>query len=248
MDRKGQKTEKAKNCMIFVSHKIDDSMMKYVSFLQREANGVMDFIILYDCASSTIEQSEYPDFVFHIFNSKTLKGFFHDGDRKLPNPLVALLDLKREKRYEHYLLMESDVVFTGNFNTLLKSLSEEECDYIHIATDRLGNPQAHWPIELIRENPFKKIYFSWSQLFYVSYQFLVDLEKFMNENDSFYYEFLMPSMAYNRGYSIRQFENMGYFFQVSWGPADYYEYIYQSDRKFNTFYHPIKDLSIVDFR
>jgi hypothetical protein len=54
----------ATNCMVLVAHRIDDSFLKYVSFLQQEADGIMDFIILYDCASSKIEPSDYPDFVF----------------------------------------------------------------------------------------------------------------------------------------------------------------------------------------
>ena len=237
----------ATNCMVLVAHRIDNSFLKYVSFLQQEADGIMDFIILYDCASSKIEPSDYPDFVFHLFNSRTLNGFFHNGAKKLPNPLIALLDMMKEKRYEHYLLMESDVVFTGSFKFFLETINEEDYDYIHVASDRLGHPEAHWPIEMIRDNPFKRLYFSWCQLFYVSRQFLMDLDTFIKENDSFYYEFLMPTMAYNRDYTIRQFENLGLNFQLSWGPAEVFEYKYLYERARNTFYHPIKDLNIVSY-
>ena len=90
------------------------------------------------------------------------------------------------------------------------------------------------------------MYFSWCQLFYISKRYLSDLERFMEDNDSFYYELLLPTMAYNKGYSIRQFENFGYHFQVSWGPTEVFEYKYQYERMSNTFYHPIKNLSIVE--
>ena len=153
----------------------------------------------------------------------------------------------REVKYEHYLLMESDIIFSGSLRNFLKDINNVNCDYVHIAIDNMGELKAHWPIELINDNPFKKIYFAWSQLFYVSYQFLVDIENFKNKNDSIYYEFLLPSFAYNNGYSIRQFENFGYIFQVSWGPSKAYEFIYKFQKEDNTFYHPIKDLSIVHF-
>lgn len=41
-----------------------------------------------------------------------------------------------------------------------------------------------------------------------------DIHEIMNiiQNNSFYYEFLLPTMAYNNGYSVRQFENLGYHF------------------------------------
>ena len=68
----------------------------------------------------------------------------------------------------------------------------------------------------------------------------------MKENNSFYYEFLLPTMAYNNGYSVRQFENLGYQFQLSWGPVEIFEYKYQNERMYNTFYHPIKNLDIID--
>ena len=47
---------------------------------------------------------------------------------------------------------------------------------------------------------------------------------------------------------VKQFENLGYQFNVSWGPVDKYETMYKEDVRINTFYHPIKDLSIVTFK
>lgn len=70
---------------------------------------------------------------------------------------------------------------------------------------------------------------------------------FIQTNNSFYYEFLLPTMAYNGDFLIRQFENYGYQFQLSWGPAELYEHKYQYERTDKTFYHPIKNLSMVDF-
>ena len=236
------------NCLVLITHKIDEGVLKYLSFLNQETSGIMDFIILYDCAYSMLDAKEYPHFTFYFFNSKELNDFFLRGNKSLPNPLIALLDMIKHKRYQHYLLMENDLVLSGNLRTFLMSVNKADCDYMHIATDILGGPEEHWPINYIRNNPFKNIYFSWSQIFYVSYRFLTDLGAFINENNSFYYEFLLPTMAYNRGYSIRQFENMGYNFQLSWGPAEIYEHLYQYERKHNTFYHPIKDLSIIQYQ
>lgn len=147
-----------------------------------------------------------------FFDSKEIIDFFHGGNKQLPNPLLALLDLIKVKKYDHYLLMESDVVYAGNFRSFLIAVNEVNYDYIHVAKDKLGKAEAHWPINYIHNNPFKTIYFSWCQLFYISHKYLTELDSFMKENNSFYYEFLLPTMAYNNGYSVRQFENLGYHF------------------------------------
>lgn len=233
------------NCLVFITHKIDEGIQKYLTFLNQEVGGIMDFVILYDCASFDINIKNYPNFVFHIFNSKLIKGFYHHGNKLLPSPLVALLDMMKKKKYEHYLLMENDIVLSGSLRSFLKSVNKVDCDYMHIATDVLGAPEAHWPIRHIENNPFKDIHFSWSQMYYASHQLLTDIDVFMKENDTFFFEFLLPTMAYNRGYSVRQFENLGYSFQLSWGPPEVYEYKYRYQRMHNTFYHPIKNLGII---
>lgn len=233
------------NCFVLISHRIDDSFLKYISFLKKEANGIMDFVILYDCANHEIKKSDFPEYTFHFFNSSKLNQFFHFGNKSLPNPLVALLDMIKERPYQHYLLMENDIVLSGHFSSFLSKISESNCDYIHIATDTLGRPDAHWPIKFIHNSSFSNIYFSWSQLFYISYKYLKDIDLFMKDNNSFYYEFLLPTMAYNNGYSIKQFENYGYNFQLSWGPSEVFEYKYKYERMHNTFYHPVKDSRLI---
>ena len=236
-----------RNCLVFITHKIDEGMQKYLSFINQEVSGIMDFVILYDCASSEIDVKEYPEFVFHFFNSKELRDFYHCGNKLLPSPLTALLDMMKKKKYEHYLLMENDIVLSGSLRHFLESVGKADCDYMHIATDVLGGPEFHWPIQYMQDNPFKDIHFSWSQMYYVSHHLLTDIDAFKKENDTFFFEFLLPTMAYNGDYSIRQFENLGYSFQLSWGPSNVYEYMYQHERKFNTFYHPIKDLNIIQY-
>lgn len=145
--------------------------------------------------------------------------------------------------------MEFDIVLNGRFGDFIKKVNSiDDIDYIHIGYDSEGAPENHWPTKYIQNNPFRKLYFAWCHIFYISHNFLNDVEQFMAKNNSFYYEFLLPTMAYNGDYMVKQFENMGYQFNVSWGPVDKYETIYKECARDNTFYHPIKDLSIVTFK
>lgn len=235
------------NCVVFTTHKITDDILKYLSFLKREIDGIMDFVVLYDCASQPIKTEKYPNLKLYLFNSNTLNGFFHQQQKLLPNTLVALIECAKNLKYKHYLLMENDIVLNGSFNDFIQKINaESNVDYIHIASDVEGSPRNHWPINYIQNNPFENLYFSWCQMFYISNRFLMELNDFMKINDSFHFEFLMPTMAYNRNFIIRQFENYGYQFQLSWGPVELYEYKYKKEKYENTFYHPIKNLKIID--
>ena len=234
-----------RNCVVLVTHRMDEPMLRYLRFLKREITEVMDFCILYDRHTQELDPADYPDLEFRLFDSGAIEGFFHGGNRRIPNPLLPLLGFAKEEAYEHYLVMEGDLAFTGDWRAFVRKIDGLQCDYVHIAADVLGDPR-HWPRTYIEDFPFPRLYFAWCHLFCASRRFLSDIEAFTKENGSIYYEFLLPSMAYCKGYYIRQFENFGYQFQVSYGPADVYERKYLQEHTPNTFYHPVKDSNLIN--
>lgn len=240
-------SQQHKNCTILVTHRMDEPMIRYLRFLKEQITEVMDFYILYDCGTQPLDPADYPDLNFHLFNSNELPNFFYCGDRRLPNPLKALIEFSKQHPYQHYLVMEGDLVLCGDWTNFVRKINGLKCDYVHIASDVMGDMRRHYPIKGIKDNPFKHLYFAWCHVFCVSHQYLMDLEEFMKKNDSFYYEMLLPSMAYNRGYYIRQFENLGYQFDISYGPAEEYERRYMEDRRHKTFYHPVKNSSLIEY-
>ena len=138
------------NCVVFITHKLDAPMLRYLSYLKKETEKIMDFVVLYDDSSRDLNPEEYPDFQFHVFNSDKLDGFFHYGEKRLPNPLVALAEFSKKFEYKHYFLMENDIVFTGEMAEFIRNINAIDADYIHIATDILGGPENHWPINYIK--------------------------------------------------------------------------------------------------
>lgn len=229
-------------CLVLLTNKMNSNLLRYLEVLKESSQGVIDLYVIYDSARGK-PNVQFNDISVHTFNSSTLPKFFHCGNQQLPNPLLALSDFAKTYKYNRYILMEYDIVLNGDWRRFLQTIeNERDVDYIHIASDVLGCPQAHWPIKYIKNSPFRKLYFSWCQLFLVSYRYLTDLIVFMQQNDSFYYEFLLPTMAYNGNYTVKQFENFGYRFDVSWGPAEEYEMRYKYGRQVNTFYHPIKNI------
>ncbi len=95
----------------------------------------------------------------------------------LPNALVALLDFVKSKHYEHYLVMEFDIVLNGRFGDFIRKVNSiDDIDYFHIGYDPEGAPENHWPTKYIQNNPFRKLYFAWCHIFYISHHFLKDVE------------------------------------------------------------------------
>ena len=240
-------TDKQHNkCVVLLTHRMDEPMVRYLRYLQGEITEVMDFCVLYDCGTQPLDPADYPDLRFHLFNSNDMPGFFHGGHPRLPSPLLPLLEFAQETVYKYYLVMEGDLVFTGGWRDFARRMGGLACDYVHIATDVNKDPR-HWPVRYIKEFPFPRLYFAWCHLFYISYRYLSDLGEFMKENASIYYEFLLPSMAYCNGYYVRQFENFGYRFEVSYGPAEVYERKYLEEHTDNTFYHPVKNSGLIKY-
>lgn len=236
------------NCLAFLTQKMNDDILRYLTYLKNKVDGILDIWVLYDCSLQDINTNKYSNLKIFKYAFHTIDNFFHQGDSSLQNPLLALMKFAEYHEYSHYLLMENDIVLNGCFSEFVQRINAEtEIDYIHIATDILGGHKAHWPIKYIRNNPFTVLHFSWCQIFYISKRYLDVASDFIQTNNSFYYEFLLPTMAYNGDFLIRQFENYGYQFQLSWGPAELYEHKYQYERTDKTFYHPIKNLSMVDF-
>ena len=235
-----------RNCIVVITHVLNDGIERYLKYINEEVSGIMDMIVLYDSHGRQADSNLFFGIPFFEFDSSTLQNFFHMGDRLLANSMIPLLELSQQHKYEHYLLIEYDVALVGSFRKFVMTVdSQYDADYIHIATDMEGGTSNHWPLSYIRDNTFKSLWFSWSQMFYVSRGFLDDLRDFIKTNETIHYEFLMPTMAYSGRYVVRQFENFGYRFCLSWGPANVFEKLYVNEHAGMTFYHPVKNTSLL---
>ena len=112
------------DCLVFVTHMINEDIIRYLRYLREETKSLMDLVVLYDCSSQEINPSDYSEFNFQFFNSKYLTSFFHQNNKLLPNPLIVLIEYSRRCEYNHFLLIENDIILiTGGFNNnpLVKS-------------------------------------------------------------------------------------------------------------------------------
>ena len=86
------------NCLVLISHKMDENSFKYFSFLQKEADGIMDLSFYMIVQHVKLKRGIIRNLLSIFFDSKEIIDFFHGGNKQLPNPLLALLDLIKVKK------------------------------------------------------------------------------------------------------------------------------------------------------
>ena len=77
MSMKKTASGRHENCVVFITHRFDAPILRYLSYLKKETENTMDFIVLYDNSLQELKYEQYPDFKFHVFNSNKLDGFIH---------------------------------------------------------------------------------------------------------------------------------------------------------------------------
>ncbi len=70
-----------KNCIVFVTHKHDKDIFRYISHVAKASDGVMDFFVLFDSSNSKPLFSAMSNVNIYEYNSKELDEFFFAGNR-----------------------------------------------------------------------------------------------------------------------------------------------------------------------
>ena len=60
---------------LYITHQMDGAIYRYLSYLKKEVEGVMDVLVLYDQGAQTIVPADYPGIRFFFFDSQCLKNF-----------------------------------------------------------------------------------------------------------------------------------------------------------------------------
>ena len=52
-----QNNRQNKNCVVFVTHKLDQGILDYLRYIRKSVSGVMDLLVLYDDAAGPLDES-----------------------------------------------------------------------------------------------------------------------------------------------------------------------------------------------
>lgn len=237
-----------------MTHFMNDDMMTYISFLKKQCEGIMDFWLLFDTCNGDFELENENDLNICRFNHST---DFEESDwtfnnKFSNNPLCIYNFFYKEHNYEHYLFIENDIFLNGDFRKFVKKINISQEDYIHIKY-RLHEEDSiehHFMWNYMNKKDFgdNNIKFYFHQIFYISHDLLSDIIKYNNKNNTLFFEFLIPTIAYNGDYRIKYFEDFGYSFSSNTYDEEKYEKEYINSTEIDRFYHPVKNVSLFNDR
>lgn len=75
MNTEIKERQHSQNCLVFVTHKITEDIRKYLSFLKKETEDVMDLLVLYDNSSQPICEEGLSGFDVLFFRFRASKRF-----------------------------------------------------------------------------------------------------------------------------------------------------------------------------
>ena len=118
-------------CLVYITHKMDSDRYRYLSYLMKEIEGVMDLLVLYDQGSHTIMPTDYPDIETPYTRVIEHKHFETFGDAAEQNPKTVIT---REYPTEYKQGMEAYYPINDEENNKLylkyKALADMETDVI----------------------------------------------------------------------------------------------------------------------
>lgn len=223
--------------VLFISHKLDeDSISKYDKLIKESKCDVVwaseielpNNINSYRFSYDTIMELGY----------KPLKNgtFFHNIN------FITSRFFKDYPEYSYYWTVEYDIVFTGNWNTIISNYDSDLVSS-HIEKFEKGkNDRWDWwkvgNIEIPLENRWK----SFNPIFGLSKDALLFLDEFQKRDNCCHYELMMASALANNGFTLRDLSdyyenglgiNSG---TVRWRPNYKVEELILE----NCLYHPVK--------
>lgn len=206
--------------VLFISHLInEDTMKKYIKLknelfdtcdvfwvLQKECNNdisLPDDILFYTFSMASIREMKYEplydDSIYCNVNF-VLQRFFKD------NP-----------KYERYWSIEYDVIFTGNWHTLIDSFEHKDADLIscHIAKYTKGINE-HWdwwkPLVWVDEEiPLGECVKAFNPIYSLSNKALEFLDEFLRKGNSGHFETVMSTALHYHGFKLLDMGGTGDF-------------------------------------
>lgn len=212
-----------KNCIIFLSHVINDNIAERFLKLKQETQNNYDVYFIFDSSSTdyeiTKQYSNKIDFVYINQNDLDELGYkrFIDGSvLGVEYWYVSYFSKILNYNYDNYWVMEYDVMFNGNYNDFFSDIDNNiHQDFI---TQKICNKDEerywHWWEEnytLPRRHHKRLNWYllkSFNPIYRISIKCIDFLDTFLKENKiTGYFEYFLITILYNNNFSIFSINN-----------------------------------------
>ena len=186
------------------------------------------------------------DILFELGYTPIEEGRLVPGSNHFP----LLKFFKENSDYDYYWLVEDDVSFSGEWNIFFDSFLKNNADFLSSFIEtREENPNWFWwsYLKTANDNVAKdKLLKSFNPICRLSHQALACIDEHLSNGWMGHHEVLLPTLLYNKGFSIEDFGGTGSFVKEG-NEHMYYDETSMgvkpllSDGKKNYLFHPVKE-------
>lgn len=209
-----------KKAVLFIAHKINEDTIGKFQKLHEELSGIYDVFWTYQ--KETNNETVLPDGIrFYTFSLESIRELQYESlyDDEIYYNVNFILQrfFKDYPEYERYWSIEYDVVFTGNWQTLMGYFENKDADLIscHIEKYTKGKNE-HWdwwkPLVWIDEDiPLEKCVKAFNPIYSLSNKALFFLDDFLRKGNCGHFETVMSTALYNHGFKLVDMGGTGEF-------------------------------------
>lgn len=209
--------ENKKQVLLFLTHSLEPQILKSFQVISQAFKSFGDTAILYHSNKPFKPIDELNNYKIHAFSDETL---FQSGYNLLTNKIVPgsghvpVLDFyKKYPGYSYYWLVENDVRFSGSWSDFFARFSQYPHDLIttHIRLHREEPFWAWWGLDSPDVIPLENRLRSFNTIYRLSAEAAAFLSVYLLNGCKGHYEMLLPTLMYNKGFSVMDFGGNGQF-------------------------------------
>lgn len=236
--------------------------------LQEETRAVADCFVLLQSAGGNLERQFDPDCMVHPFDPAALPaalGYPYLTEKGIVPGCThyPLVDFCRKHSYPYYWLIENDVEFSGNWNSLVSSFTQDPADLVaaHVVPHTADPGWIWWrSLSAPRLRPLDptKLLRAFFPVYRISRKGLFYIDRMQRSGWRGHYEVLIPTLLGAAGMSVKDLRQFGPFYlgsrqdpprsaqqleQLStlrWRPPVTHEEFVHRFRE-NVIFHPVKE-------
>mmetsp|Transcript_30079 Transcript_30079/g.57979 ORF Transcript_30079/g.57979 Transcript_30079/m.57979 type:complete len:663 (-) Transcript_30079:282-2270(-) len=206
--------------------------------LENLAGGNVELI-----AMSRQEQTQlYPEVTYNTFS-----GLY--GAPAKPAEITWLATNEAARKYEHAWFVESDVFFTGKFETLFRKYLREPADFVspHFAANAPGYPDTFWHFWQDCDLASGAVHaHSLISMHRISRSFAIDVHTYLQSGRGGHHEYVLPQLCIMKPEcTIHQMNPGEDTFYYRYRPAQNLDWV-KNNWVDDRIYHPIKSQAAID--
>lgn len=211
------------NAFLFVTHKINDEILRRYNKLQQEINDFGELYLLLHQEEEKDNASELvipEDIAPYLFNIDSLNELDYEPISETITPgsnhFATLQFFLDNSEFKYYWVIEYDVVYTGNWADFFLCFSAFDTDFISSHLERyLNKPHWYWWHSLHLDNITLQTHQyirSFNPIYRISNRALIFLNDLLKGRKNWgHHEVLIPTALKHWGFSILDFGGDGEF-------------------------------------